>query len=55
VLHEINFPLKKLLMNSDFSPLRSPVIWIYICASLNHCKKMKVESSRLIPQKLQQT
>ena len=44
------FPIKNLRLIPCFH-LWSEVTWIQICASLSHRKKMKAETSRLIPRK----
>ena len=46
------FPIKISLMYSNASPLLVAVTWMWICASLNHRKKMEAEPSWLIPRKL---
>jgi len=44
-----HFPIKNLRLIPCLFHLLSEITWIQICASLNHRKKMKAETSRLIP------
>ena len=45
----IRFPLKKLLIDFLLAQLWRIHNWIKICASLNHCTKMKAKRCWLIP------
>jgi len=54
-LHEINFLLKMCWSILCLQSSCRVLTWIWICASLNHCKKMKAEHSRLIPWKHTET
>ena len=48
-------PIKNFLIDSLLTPIVGVLTWIWICASLNHRKKMKAEHTRLIPRKHRET